>query len=64
MDVNVDELKKRIFNYRIKNNINQKDMAKKLNITEITLMKFFKKHVKDITVMKIEQKMNELEGEK
>lgn len=61
--MDIENLNKRILNYRLKNNLTQKDMAKILGITEVTLRKFAQSKAKIITNMKIEQKINELEGE-
>lgn len=64
MDKDVEELKKRIMKYRLENDVTQKEMAKLLNVTHITLSNLMNSSVKYITQLKIEQKLNELEGEK
>lgn len=57
-----EELKKKILEYRIKNNLSQLDMCHKLEVAEVTYIKFMNfEKVKEITKMKIEQKLKELE---
>lgn len=59
-----EELKRRILEFRVKNNLSQIEMCKKLKVSELTYIKFMKNcGVKDITKIKIEQKLKELEEE-
>lgn len=61
--MDIDVLINRVLKYRAKHNISQVEMAKKLNVGEITLHNFMNKKTKPLTNVKIEQKLEELEGE-
>lgn len=61
--MDLDELINRVLKYRAKHNVTQIDMAKKLDIGQITMYNFMNKKTKPLTNIKIEQKLNELEGE-
>lgn len=58
-----EELKRRILEFRIKHNLTQIEMCEKLEVAELTYIRFMKDrgNVRDITKIKIEQKLKELE---